>query len=180
MKQEDKWIRDIQKRGSRKAANQLIHAYYDEIYVFVYQQTGVKEDAMDLTQDIFIAVLHSLASFDPRKASFRTWLYRIATNKVIDARRKRTIQTVPIDDMEPEDTSDFTSQIQDRTLLNQIESRISELDLLAQAVYRLRLYGDKSFPEIASILNEQEAAVKARYYRLMGRLRKEFGSNEGF
>ena len=59
MEQESKWIRDILRRGSREAANQLIQAHYDEIYRFVYRQTGHKEDAMDLTQSIFIAVLRA-------------------------------------------------------------------------------------------------------------------------
>ena len=45
-------------------------------------------------------------------------------------------------------------------------------------MFRLRIYGEKTFPEIAAALEEPEAAVKSRYYRLMGRLRKEFGSDE--
>lgn len=124
MEEEQKWIRDIQRRGSRRAADNLVRAYYDEIYRFAVRQVGNKEDAMDLTQTIFLAVLRSLSAFDGRKASFRTWLYRIAAHK---------------------------------------------------AVYRLRLYGERTFPEIAAALGQPEAAVKTRYYRLMARLRKEFG-----
>lgn len=115
MEEERKWIRDIQRRGSRQAADQLVRAYYDEIYRFAVRQTGHKEDAMDLTQTIFLAVLRSLPAFDGRKASFRTWLYR------------------------------------------------------------LRVYGERTFPEVAAALGRPEAAVKTRYYRLMARLRKEFG-----
>lgn len=138
MDQERKWVRAIQKKGDRQAADRLIRAYYDEIYRFVFRQTGQKEDAMDLTQEIFLAVLGALPAFDPRRASFRTWLYRIAANKVIDARRK------------------------------------VRLDPQVQGVFRLRVYGQRTFPEIAQALGQPEAAVKARYYRLMGRLRKEF------
>ena len=57
MEQEQKWIRAIQRRNSQDAAEQLIQSYYDEIYRFVCRQTGSKEDDMDLTQSIFIAVL---------------------------------------------------------------------------------------------------------------------------
>ena len=90
MKQEDKWIRAIQRRGSRDAAEKLIQSYYDEIYRFIYRQVGHKEDAMDLTQSIFIAVLRAIPSYQAKRASFRTWLYRIAANKIIDARRHFT------------------------------------------------------------------------------------------
>ena len=77
MEQEQTWIRAIQRRNSREAAEQLIQTYYDEIYRFVYRQTGSKEDAMDLTQSVFIAVLRALAGYRAERASFRTWLYRI-------------------------------------------------------------------------------------------------------
>jgi len=177
MEREDKWIRDIQRHGSRTAADQLIRAYYDEIYVFVYRQTGRKEDAMDLTQNIFLAVLRSLPSFDGRRASFRTWLYRIAANKVIDARRKPRRETVPLEEADLPAAGDFAAGVQDRALLEQIEDYVSALDPRVQAVFRLRLYGEKSFPEIAAALGQSEAAVKAQYYRLMGRLRKEFGED---
>ena len=60
MEQEQKWIRSIQRRNSQEAPEQLIQTYYDEIYRFVYRQTGSKEDAMDLTQSVFIAVLRAL------------------------------------------------------------------------------------------------------------------------
>ena len=66
MEQESKWIRDIQRGGFRPAAERLVERYYDEIYVFVYRQTGQKEDAMDLTQSIFLAVLRALPSSEPK------------------------------------------------------------------------------------------------------------------
>jgi len=174
MEQEAKWIRDIQRHGSREAADRLIRTYYDEIYRFVYRQVGNKEDAMDLTQNIFLAVLRSLPTFERKKASFRTWLYRIATNKIIDARRKVCPGLVPLEETELSDPVDFAANVGDRVLLEQIEAYVSVLDPQIQAVFRLRVYGEKSFPEIAAALRETESAVKSQYYRLMGRLRKEF------
>lgn len=61
---------------SRTAADELIRSYYDEIYRFVYRQVGSKDDAMDLTQSIFIAMLRALPGYREERASFRTWLYR--------------------------------------------------------------------------------------------------------
>ncbi len=175
--QEQKWIRAIQRRGSRQAAEQLVDAYYDEIYRFAYRQTGDREDAMDLTQNIFLAVLRALPAFDRRKAGFRTWLYRIAANKAVDARRRAGPVTVPIDELDLPAAEDFAMAVQDRELLERIESYVSGLDPGIQAVFRLHLYGEKSFPEIAAILDQSESAVKSQYYRLLGRLRKEFDPN---
>ena len=174
---EQRWIRDIQRRNSREAADQLVRAHYDEIYRFVYRQTGSKEDAMDLTQSIFIAVLRALPGYRAERAAFRTWLYRIAANKVIDARRRARPVPVPIEETEIPAAEDFAARVHDRALLEAIEAYVSGLDPGEQAVFRLRIYGEKTFPEIAAALDEPEAAVKSRYYRLMGRLRKEFGAD---
>ena len=171
---EEQWIREIQRKGSRTAADQLIRAHYDEIYRFVYRQTGHKEDAMDLTQSIFLAMLRALPTYRAERGTFRTWLYRIAANKVIDARRRTRLMPLSMEELEVPSEEDFAVRIQDRALLEQIEAYISGLDPQAQAVFRLRLYGEQSFPEIAAALGEPEATVKSRYYRLLGRLRKEF------
>jgi RNA polymerase sigma-70 factor (ECF subfamily) len=175
--QEQKWIRAIQRRGSRRAAEELVDAYYDEIYRFACRQTGDREDAMDLTQNIFLAVLRALSTYDRRRAGFRTWLYRIAANKAVDARRRAGPATVPIDELDLPAAEDFAMAVQDRELLERIESYVSGLDPGIQAVFRLHLYGEKSFPEIAAILDQSESAVKSQYYRLLGRLRKEFDPN---
>ena len=177
MDQEAKWTREA-KRGSRAAAEALIGKYYDEIYRFACRQSQSREDALDLTQNIFLAVLRAVHTFDGKRASFRTWLYRIAVNKAIDARRKVRPGLVPLEDDGLPDPEDFAAQVRDRALLEEIEAYVSGLGPQAQAVFRLRLYGDQSFPEIAAALGQKEAAVKAQYYRLMGRLRKEFADHD--
>lgn len=175
--QEQKWIRDIQKRGSRPAAERLAERYYDEIYRFAYRQLGSKEDAMDLTQNIFLAAFRALPSYDRRKASFRTWLYRIAANKAIDLRRRVQPVQLPLEDLDLPVPEDFIARIQDRTLLEEIERYVSGLDPDLQTVFRLRLYGERTFPEIAAALGQTESAVKSRYHRLLQQIRKEFDPN---
>ena len=174
MDQEQKWIRDIQRRGSRGAAERLVERYYEEMYRFAYRQTGEMEDALDLTQDIFLAAFRALPGYDRRKASFRTWLYRIAVNKAIDLRRRVRPVQLPLDDLLLPAQEDWAGQIQDRALLDQIERYVSGLDPGLQAVFRLRLYGERTFPEIAAALGQSESAVKSQYYRLLQQLRKEF------
>lgn len=173
MSQEQKWIRAIVRHSSKTAADQLVRAYYDDVYTFVYRQVGNRENALDLTQDIFIGVLRSLPSYDGKKAGFRTWLYRIATNKVIDARRKVLPVTVEMDETSVSE-EDFSQTVLDRALLQQIEAYVRGLAPGLQEVFRLRIYGEYSFPEIAAILSQPEAKIKAQYYRLVKRVREEF------
>lgn len=127
---------------------------------------------------IFFAVLRALPSYDPKKAAFRTWLYRIADNKVIDARRQSRPVTTPLEEIELPVQEDFVSQIHDRELLERIEGYVSGLSPSLQAVFRLRLCGERSFGEIAAALGQSESAVKSQYYRLLGRIREEFDPHE--
>nr|WP_307905889.1 RNA polymerase sigma factor [Clostridium botulinum] len=89
MNNETKLIKQIKTKGNRKAANELITRYYKEIYAYVYKQTMDKEMSMDLTQEIFINMLKSINTYDDKKASFRTWLYKISTYKIIDYYRSK-------------------------------------------------------------------------------------------
>ena len=78
-------IKLIRKNGDRAAADELIGRYYDEIYRFVKRQIGNADTAFDLTQEIFISCLRTISNYDPKlSASFKTWLYKIATNKTVD------------------------------------------------------------------------------------------------
>ena len=88
-----RWIRRVQKDGHEDSANKLIHKYYKEIFAYTYKKVFEQQLAMDLTQGIFIRTLQSIGSFDDKKASFRTWLYQIATNHCADYFRSKSFQT---------------------------------------------------------------------------------------
>lgn len=173
---EQKWIRAVLHHNSQEAANELVAAYYDEIYVYIYRQVGNKEDAMDLTQEGFIAMLQSLPRYNPKLAGFRTWLYHIVSHKVIDARRKARDRICSLDEMdiEPEERGDFAEAMADRELLKDIEGYVSCFEPAVQEIYRLHLYGGQSFPKISKAVGQPEAKIKAQYYRLLQKIRKEF------
>ena len=169
--QEQKWIRAILRRGDRGAADALVRTHYDGLYAYIWHQVGQPDDALDLTQESFIAALQSLASYDRRKSAFRTWLYHIASHKIIDHRRKcRTAAPLTEDIPSP---GNFTAIIHDRALLAQAEELVRQEEPLEQEIFRLHIYGQCSFPQIAAVTGQAEAKIKSRYYRLMTRLRKE-------
>lgn len=176
MEQELKWIKRIQTKQSKKDAEQLIRKYYDEIYVYVYRQTGNKEDALDLTQEIFISVLRSIQNYQPGKASFRTWLYRIATNKIIDERRKHHPEILNIEDVEVPEEMDYLKQAEYRHLLSNIDVYVSKQGSTHEQIFRMRLYQNLSFVAIGNVLQMPEATVKTKYHRLCQKIRKEFGN----
>jgi RNA polymerase sigma-70 factor (ECF subfamily) len=75
-------------QGDVHAFDQLVERYHGKIYGLTYNMTSNREDAEDLTQEIFIKAFEALPRFKG-KSSFYTWLYRIGVNKTINYRKKR-------------------------------------------------------------------------------------------
>lgn len=177
---ERKLIRRIKLFGSSKDADTLVKLYYDEIYCFVARQINDKDTAYDLTQEIFISMLHSIGSYQEKLASFRTWLYRIAANKIIDRRRKNVPKTIPLEDIETSgedflaEQIDYIENIAQKQLLFQIECYVSAFRTDIQQIFRLHVYGGQTFAEIAILIGIPESSVKSKYYRLLKQIRKEF------
>ncbi|AYW45931.1 RNA polymerase sigma factor [Tetragenococcus koreensis] len=171
-------IHDILKKGANQAADELIRRYYDDLYFYLYRQVGNKNDALDLTQDAFIAALNGLSSYDVHKSSFRTWLFRIGTYKVIDARRKQKITWLELEDDEWVDEKDLDESLYQKELLTAVNHYVASFRPEIQEIFQLRVYGKLSFPEIASLLIQNEERIKAQYYRLIKKIREEFREYE--
>ena len=174
-------IKRIQRQGDRRAAEELISAHYREIYAFAFRQTGDMDAAMDLTQEVFLAVLQSIHRYDPKKAGFRTWLYRIASNKLAYLFRSPAYRfrqkTIPLEELTLPADGSPEEQWLDAEELRQLQRHIAELPDELQSILRLRFYGEKNFREIAEILSLPEGTVKTRYYAAIRTLRKEAGES---
>ncbi|KAA8825540.1 sigma-70 family RNA polymerase sigma factor [Bifidobacterium reuteri] len=198
---ERRLIRAIVRHGSRTAADQLVRMHFDDVLAFVWRVTGDREHALDLTQETMIAALRSLAGYDPDKASLRTWLYAIASHKVIDARRANrvTVTPLPMDETldgtgtvrktridgnpsgaatvaggGPNRTRDPADIQADADLLARIDAFVGRFDAGTQEIFHLHTAAGLPFPQIAAARGERTEAVKARYYRLIQAIRKEF------
>ncbi len=75
-------------QGDLQAFDALVERYHGKIYGLTYNMTSNREDAEDLTQEVFVKAFNALPRFKG-KSSFYTWVYRIAVNKTINYRKKR-------------------------------------------------------------------------------------------
>lgn len=175
-KQQRKWIRQVQKRGDEQAANELISLFYPSIFSYVYKQTQHKELSMDLTQEIFIHMLQSIGGYEGKKASFQTWIYKIATYKVIDYFRSRHYRydrsTESMDEVEVVGEVDFTLELEFKEEVEQVASFINEIEIRSQDILRLKLFAEQTFAEIAAIIGTPEATVKTKYYTAIRKIKK--------
>src|SRR5699024_970877 len=131
MRNEKQWIKQIKKNGNESAANTLISSYYKEMYAFVYKQTLDPELSLDLTQEIFISVMKSMSKYDSKKASFRTWVYKLASNRLVDYYRSKSFTYTKIEqsieDYEFADHYDMTVSLEYKEDYEKINAIVNEL-----------------------------------------------------
>lgn len=177
MELEKRWIRRIQRSAHEDSANQLVKHYYKEIFAFVYKQVIDDQTSLDLTQEIFVRMLQSISNFDARKASFRTWLYRIASNHCIDYFRSKSyrtsIKTGYIEEEDFESDANILQQITQKEQVQELQASLALCDDIAQNIVRYKLFFDQTFAEIAVTLQLPESTIKTKYYKTVRFMRKE-------
>jgi len=160
-------------QGDLSAFSTLYDQYIDAIYRFIFYKTHHRETAEDLTSVTFMKALENINKYDEGAAGFKTWLYRIARNTVID--HYRTLH--PTNDIEdawglsgPDDIEGQT----DLTLkLEAVKTSLSKLSAEQREIVTLRVWGDHSFKEIAAITGKSEAACKMSFKRTVEKLGKQ-------
>lgn len=180
MNKDLKLIFKINKKGDRQAANELIGIYYNEIYSYIFKQVSDKDLAMDITQEVFITMLQSLHRFDRKRALFKTWLYRIARNKVIDYYRsslyKHRNLIDNIDNIEVKEDEDFIVKLENEEDMKKIQNIVINLDIQQQKIFRLKVFSEMKFLEISEILDIPISTIKSKYYRLINKIKYELNN----
>ena len=89
--------------GDETAFNQIVDRYQDMVFGLAYRFLGNREDAVDLSQEVFLQVYRKLESFR-KDAALRTWIYRIVINQAKNRqrwwrRRFRELTAISLDDV---------------------------------------------------------------------------------
>lgn len=178
--QEQLLLRRIKHGQDKKAADTLIRKYYEEVYAYVYRQIGEKQQAMDITQDIFLSMLQTVWNYDSKKAKFRTWLYSIATHKVVDFYRSREYrkELQSIDVALPIAMEfDLEREVTDKELVERIFEYLHTQDTCLEKIFRLKFYGEYTFSQIGQALGIPESTVKTKYYTAIKNIKNNFLTN---
>jgi RNA polymerase sigma-70 factor (ECF subfamily) len=176
--------------GQAGALDQLYARYAKKLHVFCsYNARSDRLDPEDLVQDVFLRVIKSAHTFDPGKASFRTWLFRIARNRCIDAnRRERIIRFIPIgrkperagsqDQLEVEDalvdqSADVASSVMRASVVQAVRDCIEELDHQDEKQAIVLYYlGDKVYREIGDVLGKSTSMARNRVKAAQDKVRR--------
>jgi RNA polymerase sigma-70 factor (ECF subfamily) len=160
--------------GEEHLFEALVRRYQTRILAHVARMVGSREDALDLSQEIFLKVFGALDRFNP-EFRFSTWLFRIAGNAAIDHLRKRKPRTVPLETTDSEgrlSSSEYKSLDLDPfgTLRNTqrgdaIARAIADLPAEFRELIALRHFTGLSYEEIAEVKNMPLGTVKNKLFR---------------
>jgi RNA polymerase sigma-70 factor (ECF subfamily) len=178
-------IRKLRERDE-KAFREIVETYGDRVYNLTYRMLGNREEAEDVSQEVFITIFKSIDSFRG-DSKFSTWLYRIAVNHCKNrikylARRHDRDQSEYDEEALREQAAGATtapnpSPRPDKQLegveLEQIMQRcIAQLEEEHRLVIVLRDVEDLSYEEICAITNLPTGTVKSRLHRARLALKK--------
>jgi RNA polymerase sigma-70 factor (ECF subfamily) len=160
----------------------LFDTHYPRLYAYVRSQVADRETAEDLTAAAFERAFSRSHTFDAAKASFATWLFRIAHNLVINHYRATSRKPVQyeLDEAAEVSTADLSPeqqllrQEQHRILMDTITS-LSERD---QEIIQLKFFGRLTNREIAEVMELNEKTVSVIILRALQKLKVQFQTRE--
>ncbi len=161
------------KSGDMQAFSQIVVCYQQLVLNMVFRITGNREDAEDITQEIFIRVFKSLHQFK-EESEFSTWLYRIAYNTTLSEIRRKKITCVPFEDHfsdeKDEELSDDIDDLRKEERLQHLDKALKMLSPDEILLITLFYLNDQSIDEISQIANLSVANVKVKLHRTRKKL----------
>jgi RNA polymerase sigma-70 factor (ECF subfamily) len=162
-------------RGDVEAFNLLVSRWEKRVYNYLLRITANREDALDLTQDVFLKAYQNLRKLDDI-GRFAPWLYRIAHNEAYSMFRKRRPEA-DVDEIEPEATEMGISvggnPVFPMELNLAVESALGRLSPDQREAVVLKIYQGFKFEEMAEILACPVSTVKSRLYTALELLKIE-------
>jgi RNA polymerase sigma-70 factor, ECF subfamily len=149
----------------------LYRRYSGELYGFAYNALGDPGLAEEVVQDAFTSVWRNADRFDPGRASFRTWLYELTRNRIIDLRRRADARPRLADTWDERDAAGLDESLEQAALRWQIGAALARLSPDHREVIRLAHFESFTLREIAELLALPLGTVKSRTYYALQHLR---------
>lgn len=126
--------------------------YIDKIYKFVYLKTTNREVAEDIVSDVFISALNNISKFKLEEtSSVKSWLYRIANNKVIDFYRTNKETWDIWDYLDMSIKNDFAEDVDNKEKLKEVFGYLDTIKKEHKEIVLYRIWEDLSYKEISEI-----------------------------
>jgi RNA polymerase sigma-70 factor (ECF subfamily) len=179
-------------RGEEEAFSQLYDRYRQRIFSTVYRIVQDTAESQDATQEVFIKLYRSMSEWNPSKAKFSTWLFRMTANHAIDcwrSKRRRLESQIP-NDSDGEPVKDIAvdeavlssplGALEQQESIARIRKCVDGLPDLQKKVFHLRYFQEMKLEEIAKMEECSLGTVKTSLFRATHSVRRALRRMEGF
>ena len=162
------------KLGGQRAWTMLYNELAGPVLGYLRVQGAAEPD--DLLGEVFLHIARKIGTFEGDAAGFRSWVFMVAHNRVIDERRRRGRR--PVDLVTPQQLEPVEAKVDVETAAmttmatDRVNALLSNLTPDQRAVLHLRMVGGFTIDEIATILGKPPGAVKALQRRALGALKR--------
>jgi RNA polymerase sigma-70 factor (ECF subfamily) len=162
-------LKTLQTSQTEESMRVLYRTYGSELYGFALSCLGDRGQAEELVQDVFTRVWRHAGSYDPDRASFRTWLYGIARNAIIDLKRRQSVRPALAAHAIDEEQSAVDDSFERALLRWEVGSALERLTPEHRQVIRLAHFQGLTLREISELTGIPLGTVKSRTsYALRG------------
>jgi RNA polymerase sigma-70 factor, ECF subfamily len=159
--------------GDERSFSHLIEKYYQFVYALSFKWCRIKEDAEEITQEVFMKLSRKLVTFN-HASSFRTWLYRITINTAKDYSRKNCTKRTFESAFAEEQSNENAGASLELTEANLVYDALDKLPAKQKASMMLVFAEGLSHKEAAEILDCSETTVSWRIHQGRKKLNKIF------
>ncbi|MBV4358536.1 RNA polymerase sigma factor [Pinibacter aurantiacus] len=165
-------------RGNQQVFAELVKRYQNFVFTIILRYVESREDAEEISQDVFVKAYRSLADFRG-DSKFSTWLYTITSTTCITHLRRKKQDVFSLDQenvfARAENlNSGFTAnEVEQKSKINMVNSAIALLSPDDAQVITLFYKAEQSLDEIATIMGLETNTVKVRLHRARQRLREK-------
>ena len=155
-------VERLPRDSSGDELRELYRRYAPELFGFAVSALGDREQAEEVVQDVFAQLWRHAGDYDQRRASVRTWLYAIARNRIVDARRRAAARPRSADDDSLDGASEIDAALDQAVLRWQVTAALARLSPAHREVIRLAHYGGLTMREISERIGIPLGTVKSR------------------
>jgi len=165
-------------KGEQQVFAQLVERYQNYVFTLVFRMLESREDAEEVSQDIFVKAYRSLADFRG-DSKFSTWLYTIVRTSCITFLRKKKLDTTSIDNektyiqVENRESGFKANLIEQKSRHAMVNEAIKMLSPDDAQVITLFYKGEQSLDEMGNILGLEPNTVKVKLHRARARLKEK-------
>lgn len=149
---------------------ELYEQNFGRVYAFIARRVRTRQEAQDLTSDVFQRALANLKRFEWRGSPFAAWLYRLAANAISDHYREKSRELAW---QQPEITADEVADAERRDLVSHC---VEKLPAEQRRVIVMRFVEGRSIREIAEQMSKSEGAIKQLQWRATQNLRAQINN----